>query len=64
MSMPHYPGLGFQLMALPFLVIFIAGVAADVLETQEGIVVAVCVWGMLAADALWNLVQLARVGRS
>jgi hypothetical protein len=62
MTAPHYPGLGFQLMALPFLFIFIAGVAADLLETREGMVVAVCVWGLLAADALWNVVQLARVG--
>jgi hypothetical protein len=61
MSMPHYPGLGFQLMALPFVFIFIAGVASDLVDTQQGMVVAACVWGLLAADGLWNLVQLAHV---
>ena len=60
---PHYPGLGFYLMALPFLCIFIAGVAADLLETRQRALAAACVWGLLAADALWNLVQLARLGR-
>jgi len=60
---PHYPGLGFQLMALPFFFIFIAGVAADLLETPQSTIVAACVWGLLAANALWNLLQLARVRR-
>jgi len=60
---PHYPGLGFYLMAVPFFCIFIAGVAADLLETRQRTLAAACVWGLLAADALWNLLQLARVGR-
>jgi len=63
MATPHYPGLGFQLMALPFFFIFIAGVAADLLETPQGSIASACVWGLLAAEALWNLMQLARVGR-
>ncbi|HEX8813936.1 MAG TPA: hypothetical protein VF753_00395 [Terriglobales bacterium] len=63
MSMPHYPGLGFQLMALPFAFIFVAGVAADLIDTGQGTVVTACVWGLLAADGLWNLVQLARIGK-
>jgi hypothetical protein len=64
MTMPHYPGLGFQLMALPFFFIFIAGVAADLLDSDQGFVVSACVWGLLAANALWNVMQLARLGRS
>jgi len=63
MASPHYPGLGFQLVALPFVFIFIAGVAADLLETRQNSLAGACVWGLLAADALWNLLQLARVGR-
>lgn len=63
MAMPHYPGLGFQLMAVPFVFIFIAGVAADLLETPQGSIVGACVWGLLGAEAIWNLLQLARVGR-
>ena len=60
---PHYPGMGFQLMAIPFLIVFIAGIAADLLETPQGAFAAAGIWGLLIADALWNLLQLARVGR-
>jgi hypothetical protein len=61
---PHYPGSGFQLMAIPFLFVFVAGVAADLLETPQRDIVKACVWGLLLANALWNLAELARVGRS
>jgi hypothetical protein len=61
---PHYPGLGFQLIAMPFLLVFVAGVAADLLETSQRNLVVVCVWGLLVANALWNLVELAHVGRT
>ena len=64
LAAPHYPGMGFQLMALPFFFIFVAGVAADLLESRQGSVVGACVWGLLATEAVWNLLQLARVGRS
>ena len=30
---PHYPGMGFGLMAVPFLFVFVSGIAADLLET-------------------------------
>jgi hypothetical protein len=60
---PHYPGLGFQLIAAPFLFVFVAGITADLLETQRRDVVTACVWGLLVANALWNLAELARVGR-
>jgi hypothetical protein len=60
---PHYPGLGFQLIAIPFLMVFVAGVAADLLESSQRHLAIACLWGMLAANALWNLVELARVGR-
>ena len=60
---PHYPGLGFQLMAAPFWFVFVAGIAADLLETRYRELVQACVWGLLAANALWNLAELARVGR-
>jgi hypothetical protein len=60
---PHYPGFGFQLMATPFLFVFVAGVAADLLETRRRELVTACVWGLLLANALWNLAELARVGR-
>ena len=58
---PHFPGMGFQLMAIPFFFVFIAGIAADLLETPFGSLVAPCIWGLLAVDVAWNLVQLARL---
>ena len=63
LASPHYPGAGFQFMALPFLILFVAGIAADLLETAERTVVAACISGLLIANAVWNLVQLAAVGR-
>jgi hypothetical protein len=60
---PHYPGFGFQLMALPFLFVFVAGIAADLLETRQRDLVIACVCGLLLANALWNLVELARMAR-
>jgi len=59
----HYPGLGFWLVAAPFLFAFVAGVAADLLETRQRALVQACVWGLLIANALWNLAELAHVGR-
>jgi len=58
---PHYPGDGFYLMTVPFLLVFVAGIVADLLETPQRPLVAACVWGLLGANALWNLVELARL---
>lgn len=60
---PHYPGLGFQLVALPFLFAFIAGVCADLLETKYKDWVFASVTGLLIAYALWNLMALAPAAR-
>jgi hypothetical protein len=60
---PHYPGAGFALLAVPFLFVFVSGIVADLLETRQRAPVAACIWGLLAANALVNLTQLARVGR-
>ena len=57
---PHYPGLGFQLVALPFLLVFVAGISADLLETRYRNLVLACLWGLLTANAIWNLAELAR----
>jgi hypothetical protein len=62
-GMPHYSGAGFLLMAVPFLFVFIAGIGADLLETRQRGAVMACIWGLLVANALWNLMELARVGR-
>jgi hypothetical protein len=57
----HYPGLGFQFIGVPFLFVFVAGIAADLLETRHRQIVMSAVWSLLAADAAWSLWELARV---
>ncbi len=59
---PHYPGLGFQFMAVPFLFVFVAGIAADLLETRYREIAMAAIWGLLTANAAWNLWELARIG--
>ena len=59
---PHYPGLGFQFMAVPFLFVFVAGIAADLLETRYHEIAVAAVSGLLVANAAWNLWELARIG--
>jgi hypothetical protein len=61
---PHYPGLGFQLMSVPFLYVFLAGVAADALESKQRVMAEAVIWGLLVANGLWNLAVLAGVGRA
>ncbi len=61
-GMPHYPGLGFQFMAVPFLFVFVAGIAADLLETRHRQITLAAILGLLVASAAWNLWELARVG--
>jgi hypothetical protein len=58
---PHYPGLGFQLIAIPFLFVFVAGVAADLLETKAGATLLPLFASILAAGALWNILELAAI---
>lgn len=57
---PHYPGLGFNLVAVPFLFVFVAGIAADLLETKQRGLVLACVLGLLIANGVWNIWELAR----
>jgi hypothetical protein len=59
---PHYPGLGFQFIAIPFLFVFVAGIAADLLETRYREIALAAIWGLLAANAAWNLWELAHIG--
>ncbi len=58
---PH-SGAGLFLLSIPFLFVFVAGIMADLLETPQRSVVLACIWAVLSANALANLVQLARVG--
>ena len=58
---PHYPGLGFQLVAFPFFFVFVAGVFADLLETRQRTVVLASLVGLLSAYALLNVARLLQV---
>jgi hypothetical protein len=62
LGMPHYPGLGFQFVAVPFLFVFVAGIAADLVETRHREIALAAIWGLLVANAGWNLWELARIG--
>jgi hypothetical protein len=57
---PHYQGLGFQLIAVPFLFVFIAGICADLLETKQRAPVLAGIFGLLLAYAVWSLLELVR----
>jgi len=50
-------------MAVPFLFVFVGGIAADLLETRYRQLVLASVWGLLVANAAWNVSELARAGR-
>ncbi len=56
---PHYPGFGFQLMAVPFLMLFVAGIAADALESKRRDLALACVWSLLIGNAIWNLLAIS-----
>jgi hypothetical protein len=58
---PDFPGQGFHLITLVFLFVFVAGVFADLLETQQSLLVTAGLCGLLTASAIWNLLQLWRV---
>ena len=63
MAAPGFPGEGFQLTALVFFFVFVAGVFADLLETRHGLVITAALSGLLVASALRNLLELTRASR-
>ena len=60
---PHDPDSVFSLAAAVFLFVFLAGIAADLLETKSRELVTAVLLGLLAANGLWNVLGLARIGR-
>ena len=58
---PNFPGEGFRLTMLVFLFVFVSGVFADLLETQQSLLVTAGLCGLLTASAIWNMLQLWRV---
>src|SRR5580692_6752675 len=61
MSHPHVAGAGLLLASVPFILIFVSGVLADLMETPARPLVTASVWGLLAAYILWNLQALTQV---
>jgi hypothetical protein len=63
MAHPHVAGAGFLLASIPFLLIFVSGILADLMETPYRLLVTSCCWGLIAAYILWSLFNLAQVPR-
>lgn len=59
---PHEVGSVYGLLATIFLFVFVAGIVADLLETAARELTMAVVIGLLAANALWNLIGLYRIG--
>jgi hypothetical protein len=59
---PHEVGSIYGLLAAIFLFVFVAGIVADVLETAARELAMAVVIGLLAANAVWNLIRLYRIG--
>ncbi|MGH9496204.1 MAG: glycosyltransferase family 39 protein [Candidatus Sulfotelmatobacter sp.] len=58
---PHVAGAGFLLAAMPFLLIFVSGIAADLLETSYRPLVTACVWALLVTYVARTVYALAQV---
>ncbi len=58
---PHDPDYVFSLIGVVFLFVFVAGIMADFLETKYRELAAAVMTGLIAANALWNLIGLAKI---
>jgi hypothetical protein len=61
MAHPHLAGAGFLLASVPFLLIFVSGVTADLMETSYRPLVTACVGGLVGAYIVWNIAALLRI---
>ena len=65
LAMQHFAGLVFLFAALPFLMLFMAGISADLLQTRYAVFANAVIVGVLIANAvvdIGGLLQLARPG--
>ena len=65
LAMQHFAGLIFLFVALPFLMLFMAGISADLLETRYAVLANAIIVGVLVANAIIDidgLLQLAHYG--
>jgi hypothetical protein len=60
---PHGAGSVYGLLGVVFVFVFVAGIAADLLETKSRELGTAVVVGLVAANAAWNVIQVARIGR-
>jgi hypothetical protein len=60
---PHAAESVFTLLTVVFLFVFVAGIAADALETKARELATALIIGLLAADAVWNLIGLVGIRR-
>ena len=61
MAHPHIAGAGFLLASVPFVLIFVSGTLADLMETSARALVTAGVWGLLGAYVLWSVLALSHV---
>ena len=55
MAHPDQAGAGFLLASIPFILIFVSGILADLMETSPSQLVKAALWALIAADILWSL---------
>ena len=60
MAHPDQAGAGFLLASVPFVLIFVSGILADLMETPQSQLVKASVWALITADVLWTLLKLTQ----
>ncbi len=60
--MQHFAGLIFLFVALPFLMLFMAGISADLLDTRYAVFANAIIVGVLVANAVMDVGGLLRLG--
>jgi hypothetical protein len=63
MGHPDAAGAGFLLASIPFVLIFVSGVLADLMETRYRMLVTASVSGLMAADILSTVHKLIQITR-
>ena len=61
MAHPDQAGAGFLLASVPFILIFVSGILADLMGTPHSQLVTASVWALIVADVLWSLRALIQV---
>jgi hypothetical protein len=62
LAMQHFAGLIFLFIALPFLMLFMAGIAADLFETRYAVFANAIIVGVLVANAIVDIGGLLQLG--